>query len=207
MVLARAETLSGNVMVDANDLQIDLPPIDLAMEPRVSWRAWDRPVTAREATYKTLWRALQSCTPDGREAAMARLRRLFGASHPNPEDLPMCAADIRRLVSNHISLGAHGCTHQLLTSLPPAARIDEIQRSRVEAEALSGLSVTGFTYPHGDRDAETIEMVRRAGYRWACSTCEAIIDPLRANPHDLPRLAVGDWRANTLLTRLGAVGA
>jgi peptidoglycan/xylan/chitin deacetylase (PgdA/CDA1 family) len=119
----------------------------------------------------------------------------------------MCAADIRRLVSNRISVGAHGCTHQLLTGLPPAARIDEIQRSRVEAEALSGLSVTGFAYPHGDRDAETIEMVRRAGYRWACSTCEAIIDPLRANPHDLPRLAVGDWRANTLLTRLGAVGA
>ena len=119
----------------------------------------------------------------------------------------MCAADVRKLVSKRISVGAHGCTHQLLTSLSPAARIEEIQRSRLEAEALSGLPVTGFTYPHGDRDAETIDMVRRAGYRWACSTCEAIIDPLRANPHDLPRLAVGDWRANTLLTRLGAVGA
>ena len=176
MVLPRAEPLFGDVIVNANDLQIDLPPIDRAAEPRVNWRAWDRPVTAREATYKTLWRALQSCTPDGREAAMVRLRRLFGASHPNPEDLPMCAADIRRLVSNHISLGAHGCTHQLLTSLAPAARMEEIQRSRVEAEALSGLPVTGFTYPHGDRDTETIDMVRRAGYRWACSTSEAIIN-------------------------------
>jgi peptidoglycan/xylan/chitin deacetylase (PgdA/CDA1 family) len=207
MVLPRAEPLSGNVMVDANDLQIDLPPIDLATEPRADWRAWDRPVTGREATYQRLWEVLQSCTPDRREAAMAQLRRLFGATHPNPEDLPMSAADIRGLVSNRISVGAHGCTHQLLTRLPPAARIEEIQRSRVEVEALSGLPVTGFTYPHGDRDAETIDMVRRAGYRWACSTCEAIIDPLRANPHDLPRLAVGDWRANTLLVRLGAVGA
>jgi peptidoglycan/xylan/chitin deacetylase (PgdA/CDA1 family) len=138
---------------------------------------------------------------------MARLRQLFGATHPNPEDLPMCAADIRKLVSSRISVGAHGCTHQLLTSLPPAERIEEIRRSRVEAEALSGLPVTGFTYPHGDRDAETIDMVRQAGYRWACSTCEAIIDPLRANPHDLSRLAVGDWRANMLLVRLGAVSA
>jgi peptidoglycan/xylan/chitin deacetylase (PgdA/CDA1 family) len=207
MVLPRAEPLSGNVMVDANDLQIDLPPIDLATEPRANWRAWDQPVTGREATYQRLWEALQSCTPDRREAAMAQLRRLFGATQPNPEDLPMCAADIRRLVSNRISVGAHGCTHQLLTRLPPAARIEEIQRSRVETEALSGLPVTGFTYPHGGRDAETIAMVRRAGYRWACSTCEAIVDPLRANPHDLPRLAVGDWRANTLLIRLGAVGA
>jgi peptidoglycan/xylan/chitin deacetylase (PgdA/CDA1 family) len=175
MILAREEPLSGNVMMDAHDLQIDLPLIDLAMEPRVGWRAWDRAVTAREASYKRLWEALKSCTPDRREAAMARLRQLFGATHPNPEDLPMCAADIRKLVSSRISVGAHGCTHQLLTSLPPAERIEEIRRSRVEAEALSGLPVTGFTYPHGDRDAETIDMVRQAGYRWACSTCEAII--------------------------------
>jgi peptidoglycan/xylan/chitin deacetylase (PgdA/CDA1 family) len=207
MVLARAEPLSGNLMVDANDLQIDLPPIDLAMQPRVSWRAWDRPMTAREAIYQRLWEALQRCTPDRREAAMAQLRCLFGATYPNPEDLPMCAADIRRLVSNRISVGAHGCTHQLLTSLPPAARIQEIQRSRVEAEALSDLPVTGFTYPHGDRDAETIDMVRQAGYRWACSTYEAIVEPLCANLHDLPRLAVGDWRANMLLVRLGAIRA
>ena len=204
-VLTRAELLSGNVMVGANDLQIDLPPIDLAMEPRVSWRAWDRPVTAREATYQRLWEALQSCTPGRREAAMVQLRRLFGVIRSNSVDLPMCAADIRRLVSNHISVGAHGCTHQLLTSLSPAARIEEIQRSRLEAEALSGLPVTGFTYPHGDRDVETVDMVRQVGYRWACSTCEAIIDSRCANLHDLPRLAVGDWRANMLLDRLGAV--
>ena len=207
MVLVRAEPISGNVMVDANDLQIKLPPIDLAMEPRVNWRAWDRPVTAREATYQRLWQTLQSCTPDGRETAMAQLRRLFGTTHSNPEDLPMCAADIRALVSNRISVGAHGCTHQPLTSLAPAARIEEIQRSRVETEALSGLPVTGFTYPYGDRNAETIDMVRRAGYRWACSTREAIIDPLCVNLHDMPRIAAGDWHANTLLVRLGAVSA
>jgi len=207
MVLTCREPVSGNLIVNVNDLQIDLPPIDLAIEPRVSWRAWDRPVTAREKTYQRLWQALQSCTPDGREAAVTRLRRLFGWTHPNPEDLPMCAADIRRLVSKRISVGAHGCTHQLLTSLPPVVRVEEIQRSRVEAEALSGLPVTGFTYPHGNRDAETIDMVRRAGYRWACSTCEAMIDPLCANLYDLPRLAVGDWRANTLLAKLGAVSA
>ena len=207
MVLTRAEAVSGNVTVDAHDLQIDLPPIDLATEPRVSWRAWDPPVSAREATYQMLWQALQRCTPNRREAAMAQLRLLFGATDPKLEDLPMCAADIGRLVSNRISVGAHGCTHQLLTSLPPAMRMEEIQRSRVEAEALSGLPVTGFTYPHGDRDAETIDMVRRSGYRWACSTCEAIVDPLCANPHDLPRLAVGDWRANVVLARLDALGA
>jgi peptidoglycan/xylan/chitin deacetylase (PgdA/CDA1 family) len=207
MMLSRPEPLSASVTVDANILQIDLPPINREMEPRVTWRAWDRPVTAREATYQTLWQALQGRAPGRREEAMAELRRLFGSTRPNPEDLPMSAADVRGLVSGRISVGAHGCTHQLLTSLPAAARVEEIQRSRAEAEALSALPVTGFTYPHGDRDAETIDMVRRAGYGWACSTCEATINPLCADLHDLPRVAVGDWPANTLLVRLGAVSA
>ena len=164
-------------------------------------------MTARGAIYQTLWQALQRCAPDRREEAMAELRRLFGSTRPNPEDLPMSAADVRRLVSGRISVGAHGCTHQLLTSLPAAARVEEIQRSRAEAEALSALPVTGFTYPHGDRDAETIDMVRRAGYGWACSTCEATINPLCADFHDLPRVTVGDWPANTLLVKLGAASA
>ena len=207
MVLCRVALLSASVMVEADGLQIDLPPMDPEMEPRVTWRAWDRPVTVREATYQTLWRALRDCEPERREAAMAQLRRVFGATRPNSEDLPMSAADVRRLVSDLVSIGAHGCTHQPLTSLLAAARLEEIQRSRVEAEALSVVPVNGFTYPHGDRDAETIDMVRRAGYRWACSTREAAIDPRRADLHDLSRIAVGDWRASELFVRLGAISA
>ena len=207
IVLCRAEPLSASVTVEAESMEIDLLPINPEMEPRVTWRAWERPVTAREATYQTLWQALRACAPEHREVTMAQLRRVFDATRPNPEDLPMRATDVRRIVSDRISIGAHGCTHQPLTSLPAAARVEEIQRSRVEAEALSALPVTGFTYPHGDRDAETIDMVRRAGYRWACSTCEATIDPRHADLHDLSRIAVRDWRANMLLVKLDAASA
>jgi peptidoglycan/xylan/chitin deacetylase (PgdA/CDA1 family) len=205
MVLFREESLFASVTVEADDLQIDLLPIDPKKEPRITWRTWDPPVTAREATYLTLWQALRACTPERRLEAMEQLRRVFGARRPNPENLPMRAADVRSLVSDLISVGAHGCTHQPLTSLPAAARVEEIRRSRIEAAGLSALPVTGFSYPHGDRDAETIDMVRRAGYSWACSTYEAIIDPLHADLHDLSRIAVGDWQANRLLAKLDAV--
>lgn len=205
MVLFRAESLSTSVTVEAGGLHIDLLPIDPKKEPRTTWRTWEPPVTTREATYLTLWQALRACAPERRHAAMEQLRRVFGARRPNPADLPMRASDVRSLVSDHISVGAHGCTHQPLTSLPAAVRVEEIQRSRMEAEALSALPVTGFSYPHGDRDAETIDMVRRAGYSWACSTYEATVNPLHADLHDLSRIAVGDWRANRLLAKLGAV--
>jgi peptidoglycan/xylan/chitin deacetylase (PgdA/CDA1 family) len=207
MVLCRAEPLSASVSVQAARLDIDLPPIDPETEPRVAWRAWDRPVTAREATYQTLWHTLQDCAPKSREEAMAQLRRVCGDMRPNPEDLPMGVAEVRGLISDRVSVGAHGCTHQRLTSLAAAARMEEIQSSRVEAEALSAMPVNGFAYPHGDRDAETIDMVRRAGYRWACSTREAAIDRRGADPHDLSRIAVGDWRATELFVKLGAISA
>jgi peptidoglycan/xylan/chitin deacetylase (PgdA/CDA1 family) len=206
-ILARTEPLFASVTVESNSLQIDLPPIDPKIEPRVTWRTWHRPGTAREVTYQTLWQALQKCLPEHRKDAMRQLRLICGASHPNPEDLPMSAADVRMLVSELFSVGAHGCSHQPLTSMTASARVEEIQRSRAEAEALSALPVTGFAYPHGDRDAETIDMVRRMGYRWACSTREATIDPLRVNRYDLPRIAVRDWRAKTLLVNLSAVHA
>jgi peptidoglycan/xylan/chitin deacetylase (PgdA/CDA1 family) len=205
MVLSRAEPLSATLTVEAGDLQVDLPPIDPEIEPRITWRAWDSPVTAREATYQTHWQTLQNCVPEDREGAMVQLRRLSGAARPNPENLPMCAADVRSLVSDRVSIGAHGCTHQRLTSLAATARVEEIQRSRIEAEALSTVPVTGFAYPHGDRDAETIDMVRRAGYLWACSTREATIDSRRVDLHDLSRIAVREWPASVPLAKLGAV--
>lgn len=206
MVLPRTRPLCANVTIETRGFEINLPPINPKTEPRVKWRALSRPVTAREVTYQMLWRVLQGCTPERRKGAMAQLRRIFNVTAPNPEALPMRAADVRRLVSDCVSVGAHGCTHQPLTTLGVAARFEEIQRSRVEAEALSALPVTGFAYPHGDRNAETIDMVRRAGYRWACCTSEATVNPLRADQHDLPRIAVGDWRAHSLLVKLGAIG-
>jgi peptidoglycan/xylan/chitin deacetylase (PgdA/CDA1 family) len=207
LVLTRAEPLSAHVRVESDGLQIDLPPIDPNIEPRVTWRNWNQPVTAREATYQRLWQALQNCAPERRESVMTQLREVCGATRPNPDDLPMSAIEVRTLVSDRVSVGAHGCSHQPLTRMPATARLEEIRRSRLEAGALSALPVTGFAYPHGDRDAETIDMVRRTGYRWACSTREATINPVRLNLHDLPRFAVRNWSASTLLSKLRTINA
>jgi hypothetical protein len=56
IVLCRVEPLSTSLTVADERLQIDLPPIDPEMEPRATWRAWDEPMTVREATYQMLWR-------------------------------------------------------------------------------------------------------------------------------------------------------
>jgi peptidoglycan/xylan/chitin deacetylase (PgdA/CDA1 family) len=207
MVLLRAEPLSATVALETGCLDIQLPPIDPELEPRRGWRGWDSPVTAREQAYQTIWQTLWDRTPESRKAALDELRRVFGRTCSNPEDLPLGTEDVRKLVSDLVSIGAHGRYHQPLTSLPAAARVEEMQKSREEAEALSALPVTGFAYPHGAYDAEACAMARRAGYRWACSTNETVIDPKCVDLYQLPRIAVGDWRGDTLLAKLRNVSA
>ena len=205
MVLRRVDPLSTNVMVEADSLRIELPRIDAEVEPRANWRYWDGAVTAREQVYLTLWQALRDRTPECRNRAMEQLRQLFGAARSNPEALPMDAADVRQLVSDHISVGAHGRFHQPLTSLPAAACLEEMQRSRLEVEALSALPVTGFAYPHGAFNPVIIDMVGQVGYRWACSTIETAINLRRVNLYSIPRIAVGDWSGDALLGKLDAI--
>jgi peptidoglycan/xylan/chitin deacetylase (PgdA/CDA1 family) len=205
MVLLRAEPIAATLTLETDCLQIELPPIDPEIEPRPGWRAWDEPVTAREQAYKRIWWALWDRAPESRKAALEQLRRVFGATHSSPADLPMGVEDVRKLVSDWISVGAHGRFHQPLISLQPAARFEEMQRSREEAEALSALPVTGFAYPHGASNPETEDLASRAGYRWACTVNEQTIDQKRVGLHSLPRIGVGDWSGETILAKLRAI--
>lgn len=207
MVLLHAEPVSTTLTLGTEFLPIELPPIDPQEEPRAPWRGWQQPVTAREKVYLAIWQALWCRPPNSRKAAIEQLRLFFAPAPPNPEDLPMEVEDVRKLVSDFISVGAHGRFHQPLISLPVEAGFEEMVRTREEAEAMSALPVNGFAYAHGACNPQIIEMARRAGYRWACCTNENAVDRKSADLHALPRIAVGDWSGRTLLAKLSAVRA
>jgi peptidoglycan/xylan/chitin deacetylase (PgdA/CDA1 family) len=171
--------------------------------PDRRWRAWDEPGTAREAAYQELWRLLQRCRPADRTAVMDELRQAVPAAMADAEDLPMTAEEVARLVSfRHVSIGSHAMSHQPLTSLSSTDRRAEIVEGRAVCLGLSGQSVDGFAFPHGDRDAETIAMVREAGFAWACSTRAASVDPQHYDRFDLPRIAAPDVSGGAILRRI-----
>ncbi len=108
-----------------------------------------------------------------------------------PSDLMLTTPQLRELASApNITIGAHTRRHPILACTPPAEAESEIASSRSDLEALLQKEVDLFAYPNGrpDKDyrAEHVDMVRRAGFRYAVSTAQGVASA-PADPLQLPR--------------------
>jgi peptidoglycan/xylan/chitin deacetylase (PgdA/CDA1 family) len=66
-------------------------------------------------------------------------------------------------------IGAHTCTHPRLSLLSRDQAKEEIFASKKKLEDLFGLPVEHFAYPFGDYNETTVELVREAGFKTACT--------------------------------------
>ena len=199
MILLQPGRIRYELLVGTARVAGDIAAMASGDAPDRRWRAWDEPRTAREAAYKKLWQLLQRSPHADRAAAMDDLRRALPAATVDPEDFPMTVGEVARLVSFNVSIGSHAVSHQPLTSLARTVRRAEIEDGRAICSGLANRPISGFAYPHGDRDAETIAMVREAGFAWACSTRAASVDPKHYDRFDLPRVAAPDVSGTEIL--------
>jgi peptidoglycan/xylan/chitin deacetylase (PgdA/CDA1 family) len=92
-----------------------------------------------------------------------------------------------------MEVGSHSCSHPRLHELPPDAARDEIAESRGALQNMLGVPIEHFAYPFGDFSADTVELVRRAGYTSAVTVLPGVArasdDRLR-----LPRILVNGER-------------
>lgn len=100
-----------------------------------------------------------------------------------------------------VEIGAHTVTHPFLSSQPVALQRDEIQQSKAYLEEIINRPVTSFSYPFGDRTAETVELTRTAGFDCACSTVEDIVWHM-TDCFQLPRFSVGNWNGEEFAKQL-----
>lgn len=90
----------------------------------------------------------------------------------------MSAEALRAAASGSLfEIGSHTVSHPYLTRVPAAERRAEIERSRAELEEAAGRAVRYFAYPGGDYDAETLGIVRDAGYDAALATVSNHLEP------------------------------
>ena len=117
----------------------------------------------------------------------------------------MTASEIAVLAkSGLIDVGSHTVEHPSLASLSLDDQRGEIIRSKADLEAIVERAVTSFAYPFGTRadyTAETVQIVREAGYVNACSNFPGLI-LAGTDPWQLPRILVRDWDGEEFGRRL-----
>jgi len=161
------------------------------------WRAWEPPPSGRHALHQALWEWLRPLTASEQRGAVAALRSWAGDPDLAPPARPgLSPAGATALSAGGlIDIGAHTVTHPALAALPRSAQREEIRRSKADLEEILDRAVTSFAYPYGrrcDYTAETVALVREAGFTHACANFAGVAGPA-SDPFQLPRLQVGDW--------------
>ena len=153
--------------------------------------------TPRHKVYRSLCDLLYTLPECEQQAAIETLMVWAGTeSVCRPTHRVLTPDEICHLTKDGlVEVGSHTVTHPVLSALPVAAQRDEIQRSKVYLEGILGHPVTSFAFPYGTRSdytAETVDIVREAGYQNACSNFEGLVQQ-GTDPWQLPRFLVRNW--------------
>jgi peptidoglycan/xylan/chitin deacetylase (PgdA/CDA1 family) len=101
-------------------------------------------------------------------------------------------AELHRLSEAGWEIGSHTRTHPHLLDLDGDSLHAELEGSRQDLIAATGLKCTSLAYPYGEADLRVAAAARAAGYEAAATLADRIPAPTAARPDPmlLPRLGV-----------------
>jgi peptidoglycan/xylan/chitin deacetylase (PgdA/CDA1 family) len=150
----------------------------------------------RRSAIDFMLRTLKHLDPNERDDRVAAIIEQIGV--PLRADLMMRSHQVRELRAAGMSVGAHTVSHPILARIEAARAEHEIAGGRDRLRELTGEPVRLFAYPNGvpgsDFNDEHVNMVRRLGFKAACTTAwgAASVD---TDPLQLPRFTPWDRSA------------
>jgi len=176
-----------------------------------SWRAryW-RARNGIPASRHRLWRSLSEllhALAEGERRQVLDTLLMWADAEPmvRPSHRPLSLKEVDILAKGElVEVGAHTITHPALSTLPVASQRDEILGSKARLEEVLNHPVTSFAYPYGTRSdytAETVAIVREAGFACACSNFADIVER-STDRFQLPRIPVFNWDGKAFAKRL-----
>jgi peptidoglycan/xylan/chitin deacetylase (PgdA/CDA1 family) len=188
--------------IDRLLLQTDTLPKEFQLKVNGNIYRWnlDDP-GLRQQCHRSLTGMLRGLPDSEQRMTLNSLLDWAGAeSKSRPTHRPLSPDETLRLVEGElIEIGSHTLTHPILSALSVTAQQNEIRRSKIILEEILGHPVTSFAYPHGSRSdytAETVAIVRGAGFTCACSVLFDAIWQC-TDYYQLPRVKVDDWDGDT----------
>jgi peptidoglycan/xylan/chitin deacetylase (PgdA/CDA1 family) len=159
-----------------------------------TWRMDDSPAddpSRRHRAYRAIYALLWDLSHVRR---LAMLDALWTQARRSPvvraERRAMSDNEIVRLATGGlIEVGAHTHTHPNLAAQTIEVQRDEVVTSKLRLETILGRPVDSFAYPFGLHTAQTVEVVRQAGFTRACACLWHAVrhesEPLRLTRADL----------------------
>ena len=166
-------------------------------------KAWEAQSGSRMSFYYSIWQILRPLLEKERQRILDEILE-WAVAEPTPR------ATYRSLLPEELSalaegelveIGAHTVTHPFLSAQSTALQLNEIKQSKIDLEEMLNRPVRSFSYPFGDRTAETVELTRTAGFDCACSTFEEFVWQ-KSDHFQLPRFAVENWHGKEFVNRL-----
>ena len=177
-----------------------------ALGPKVAgdrdWPPDTAPRTERQKSFHAFWLEFRSLRNSERESLLEELREKAETPlEPRRSHRPMSIPEARSLAQTTVEVGSHGLTHPDLLGLSDSEKLDEINGSVDDCFELVGEVPRSFAYPYGRHDPRSERIAAAAGYDCAC-TAESGFVGRSSDNFALPRLAVGNWDAQTFHQRL-----
>jgi peptidoglycan/xylan/chitin deacetylase (PgdA/CDA1 family) len=192
--------------IDRNDYRWDLGEAsrygESAYYMNEGWRAWQKDdPSSRHLLYRSLWELMHPLSENERQRVRDDLALWAQADRsPRATHRALSPDELRELAQGgFIEIGCHTVTHPKLASLTASLQRDEINQSKSNLEEILGRRIKSFAYPYGrpcDYTAETVAVVKEAGFDSACSTSNGLVSR-RSNPFELPRFQVPDVDGGT----------
>jgi peptidoglycan/xylan/chitin deacetylase (PgdA/CDA1 family) len=186
------------------------------------FRAWNvlekTDPTPRHAIYRELCGVMRPLPSMQRSQVSGELSAWAGVEKEGrPTHRALNVEELRQLPDGGlIEVGGHTVTHPVLSACPatgPAGQplsagegtaSAEIRDSKAQLESILERPVASFSYPYGGRadyTAETVDLVRGAGFACACSNFFGLVSP-DTDRYQIPRVIVRDWDRDEFTRRL-----
>ena len=194
------------------DLQFDLGAIAHYSEGELAadleTRPWQARTGSRLQLFFNIWKLIRKL-PHAERIELIDQLLAWANLDPTPRASyrPMNSNELESISRDGlVNIGAHTVTHPSLPVCSAQLKRKEILDSKLLLERLLGQEIDHFAYPHGDYDVETMDMVRKAGFKSACITGHKICNQVTHNTNlfELPRFAASNISAEQFKQKINS---
>lgn len=178
----------------------------LRLETREKSFVWGQPKVSPEAGFKVrrkfhhaLYNFLLALDLEEQSQVMDMIRSWAGVSSNETTARVLTHDELLQLADGGlIELGAHTRSHPMLPRLAVERQREEIITNKHELEEILGRHVDGFAYPNGKATADAKQIVREAGFAFACTSLHDVVRPA-SDVHELTRFWQKDVNGDKFL--------